>query len=253
MDELAAMMQEFPPSMETLRQMKFPSIKQILADLPRVELLSRPGKQVEYSNLGIALLAHVLERVTGQEYTTYVERQILQPLGMQHSGFSSTVRASVNTAVCYLPFSSPPQAAPFETKIINGFTPTGALWSSVGDMSRLMAFMTGAQDAHPARILSRSALLEMTGMVVPLEHSRYTGTAAPGGVGIGWFLTEVRGQLVAEHGGADPSTAAYIAWVPALDLAAFAATNTGKNPAAVAAAVSTLLEWIIVDIHESRI
>ncbi len=41
-----------------------------------------PATGYEYSNLGYALLGHVVTKVTGEPYQDYITRQILRPLGM---------------------------------------------------------------------------------------------------------------------------------------------------------------------------
>ena len=46
-----------------------------------------PGTGYEYSNTGFAILAHILQRLTGQSYESYVEQHILKPLGMGHTYF----------------------------------------------------------------------------------------------------------------------------------------------------------------------
>jgi CubicO group peptidase (beta-lactamase class C family) len=46
-------------------------------------LKSRPGDVVAYSNLGYLLLGEVIERVSGQPYVEFVQRQLIQPLGLQ--------------------------------------------------------------------------------------------------------------------------------------------------------------------------
>jgi CubicO group peptidase (beta-lactamase class C family) len=49
-------------------------------------LLFSPGKGEQYSNTGFALLAAVIEKVSGQSYDEYVRDRILAPLGMKHTG-----------------------------------------------------------------------------------------------------------------------------------------------------------------------
>jgi CubicO group peptidase (beta-lactamase class C family) len=46
-----------------------------------------PGIGYEYSNTGFAILAHILQRLTGQTYEAYVTGHILKPLGMTHTYF----------------------------------------------------------------------------------------------------------------------------------------------------------------------
>jgi CubicO group peptidase (beta-lactamase class C family) len=49
-------------------------------------LLFAPGKGEQYSNTGFAVLAAVIEQVSGQSYDEYVRDHILAPLGMKNTG-----------------------------------------------------------------------------------------------------------------------------------------------------------------------
>lgn len=46
-----------------------------------------PGIGYEYSNTGFAILAHILQTITGDTYEHYVTTHILKPLGMEHTYF----------------------------------------------------------------------------------------------------------------------------------------------------------------------
>jgi CubicO group peptidase (beta-lactamase class C family) len=46
-----------------------------------------PGIAYEYSNTGFAILAHILQQITGETYEHYVTIHILKPLGMTHTYF----------------------------------------------------------------------------------------------------------------------------------------------------------------------
>lgn len=46
-----------------------------------------PGIGYEYSNTGFAILAHILQTITGETYEHYVTSHILKPLGMEHTYF----------------------------------------------------------------------------------------------------------------------------------------------------------------------
>lgn len=46
-----------------------------------------PGIGYEYSNTGFAILAHILQQITGESYEQYVTAHILLPLGMTHTYF----------------------------------------------------------------------------------------------------------------------------------------------------------------------
>lgn len=52
-------------------------------------LATKPGETREYSNIGAALCALVLESATGQDYRSFTKEHILMPLKMSSSGWSS--------------------------------------------------------------------------------------------------------------------------------------------------------------------
>jgi len=50
--------------------------------LDNLPLKNPPGKVFAYSNFGYCLLGRVIERVTGQSYSDYVQNTILLPSGI---------------------------------------------------------------------------------------------------------------------------------------------------------------------------
>ena len=46
-----------------------------------------PGSEEAYSNSGYTLLAAIIENVSGQPYPEYVRQKLIEPAGMEHSGF----------------------------------------------------------------------------------------------------------------------------------------------------------------------
>lgn len=57
--------------------------------LQNPDLAFEPGRKFAYSNIGYWLLGKIVEQVTGQPYSSYVQENILQPLGLsaQEMGF----------------------------------------------------------------------------------------------------------------------------------------------------------------------
>ena len=56
----------------------------------RISFSNSPGIGYEYSNTGFAILAYILEKITGKSYEQYVTDNILLPLGMTHTYFEYT-------------------------------------------------------------------------------------------------------------------------------------------------------------------
>jgi CubicO group peptidase (beta-lactamase class C family) len=60
---------------------------QLIAAAMNFKLLFEPGSRESYSNTGFALLAAIIEKVSGKTYDEYVRDNILQPLGLTRTGF----------------------------------------------------------------------------------------------------------------------------------------------------------------------
>jgi CubicO group peptidase (beta-lactamase class C family) len=61
---------------------------------------TRPGSVFSYSNIGYTLAGMVIEAVTHQRYETYLNEQLLKPLGMTHSTFDF-VTQTTDTSLAY--------------------------------------------------------------------------------------------------------------------------------------------------------
>ncbi len=60
-----------------------------------------PGRVVSYSNHGIALVGHLVERASGLSFGDYVEQNVFDPLGMTRSRFFLRVPLDPDVAVPY--------------------------------------------------------------------------------------------------------------------------------------------------------
>lgn len=69
-----------------------PNLKSLVSgladDLPPVRIIYRPGSEYRYSDPGYSLLEMIMEDVSGDTFSIYIKRTVLQPLGMGHSNFS---------------------------------------------------------------------------------------------------------------------------------------------------------------------
>lgn len=51
------------------------------------KLLFTPGSKYGYSNSGYSVLGRIIELVSGQDYETFLNKNLFQPSGMQHTGY----------------------------------------------------------------------------------------------------------------------------------------------------------------------
>ena len=63
---------------------------QLVAMMPYQEILFKPGTRYSYSNPGFIYLARIIEKITGDPWESYVQKNIFAPLGLTRSYFRTT-------------------------------------------------------------------------------------------------------------------------------------------------------------------
>jgi beta-glucosidase-like glycosyl hydrolase/CubicO group peptidase (beta-lactamase class C family) len=61
-------------------------------------LMNEPGTTATYSDLGFVLLGAVVERCSGLDFAAFVQREVLEPLGMTTAAFAPTAAAPIDAA-----------------------------------------------------------------------------------------------------------------------------------------------------------
>jgi CubicO group peptidase (beta-lactamase class C family) len=155
-----------------------------------------PGTVFSYSNLGVTLLGHALEKAAGRDFASHMEAALLRPLGMTRSTFSTGPDGSYLASRAY---EKGEEAE--ETPLRD--VPAGGLNSNVLDLSRFlqMVFAGGATgERQIVRGETLSEMLRPQNADVPLDLNFR--------VGLGWMLSglgtiDIRNAgPVAHHGGA---------------------------------------------------
>ena len=60
-------------------------LSQFVEQAIRTPLLFEPGSQYSYSSMGILLASEIARRITGAEFSAFVDKTVFQPLSMKHS------------------------------------------------------------------------------------------------------------------------------------------------------------------------
>jgi CubicO group peptidase (beta-lactamase class C family) len=63
---------------------------QLVAMFPFTEILFKPGSKFSYSNPGIIFLGRIIEKLSGEDYEVYIDKNIFKPLEMYRSYFDTT-------------------------------------------------------------------------------------------------------------------------------------------------------------------
>ncbi|WP_167956315.1 serine hydrolase domain-containing protein [Anaerosporobacter faecicola] len=79
--------QETTYDVEVKEHSKIIDLEQALRETEPPQIY-KPGTVTAYSNWSTALAAFIVQRVSGEDYVTYVQQNILKPLGMEHTSIS---------------------------------------------------------------------------------------------------------------------------------------------------------------------
>ena len=184
--------------------MRFPSRAEILAMLPRVEVVFESDVTFKYNNLAFVLLGEVISRVSRRSYRDYIRRNILEPLGMESSGFEVE---NPRNATGYMPerYQDAPQVAPDPST--NGYIAAAGLRSCVTDLAKWISFQfqTDGGERAGAQVLSGKSLAEMH-RISSVEPGWLAGYA------LTWMATRVGENIYMHHGGSVPGFLSMVAF-----------------------------------------
>lgn len=206
-----------------------PGWKQLEAMLPYTEVQFEPGSRYSYSNPGIVYLGQVIERLSGEDYEVYIDKNILRPLGMHMSYFDRTPPHLLrHRSHSYYIRDGKRTAAPFDAD--TGVTVSnGGLNAPMPDMARYAAFLLGdpARKADYDLVLKRASLEEMWQPRLPAGEDFSQGRMAPTTqVGLSFFIDRVEGIRVVGHNGDQNGFRAYLSLCPDQGVATLLAFNT---------------------------
>ena len=221
---------DFLKGMWTLRPIPFAQILPRLKD----EYVSYPPNQVySYSNLGYSLLGRILEKTSGQDYVSYMNRSVLAPLGMTHSSFAIDPDRQRQFAVGYR------QGRPGAEKYFLRDVPAGALFSSATDMGRFIHALLADGRIGTNILLRPDTLREMwreQNGDVPLDMDMR--------VGLGWMLGQADldyAGAVVHHNGGTLGSVSELILLPEHKLGVIVLANSAAGSAALTRiAVQTL-------------
>lgn len=212
---------------------------QLVAMMPYQELHFRPGTRWSYSNPAYIYLARIIEQLTGDPWETYVQKNILTPLGLTRSYFGATpywLAADRSDSYSIGRDSTGKEVVhDYGREFDPGITiPNGGWNAPLADLATYASFLTGVVPADTAlarrwsSVISRATLEEMWKPVILVGDS-----AGPGGtresMGLGFFLVDDGGVRIVGHTGSQAGFLAFLWMNPATRTAGVAALNTNSQ------------------------
>ncbi len=127
----------------------------VVAALGEAELNHDPGATFLYTNGGYALLAAIIETVSGRSYGEFLEERLFEPLGMDDTGHDSPREAIRYRVSGYDPWG-PESLAPAPRWSEAFTTGSGSLWSSARDL------LSWSSALHQGRVLATASYSKLT-------------------------------------------------------------------------------------------
>lgn len=116
------------------------AIKEIVESLSNVELTAIPGEKHQYSNANFSILAALIEEVTNQSYSEYMDQKVFLPLDMNHAAADKDTAYEKGYLAGYQSWLGIPRKS--SVTYDNGGAPYGYITASATDMVKYITLMS---------------------------------------------------------------------------------------------------------------
>jgi len=201
---------------------------QLVAMLPYTEILFKPGSKFSYSNPGIIFLGKIIEKLSGDDYEVYIDKNILKPLEMYHTYFDATPYHLLKyRSASYYVENGKRRTARFDANTGITFSNSG-LNSPLPDIIRYLNFLVGGplkKDVYDG-VLKRSSLEEMWQPQIKASVDANGNADFTTDIGLIFFLDQRVPTQHLGHGGDQNGFISYIDFEPKKSAASIMVFNT---------------------------
>lgn len=203
---------------------------QLVAMFPYTEVQFKPGSKFSYSNPAIIYLARVIEKLSGDPYETYIDKNILRPLGMCNTYFDTTPPHLLkHRSHSYYIRDGKRTEGVFDAN--TGITVSNSgLNSPISDMVKYLNFLVGTGSGSDRTlydtVLKRSSLEEMWQPQLKAELDSNGNAGFTTDIGLIYFIDTRNNRKLIGHGGDQNGFISYIDLEPATRTASIIVFNT---------------------------
>jgi CubicO group peptidase (beta-lactamase class C family) len=160
-----------------------------------------PNTKYNYSNIGVALIGYLVERISGEPFNIFCKKYVFDPLSMTHSGWFLRDVDSNNVSMPYHYSESLHKYLPYG---YGGYPdyPAGELRTSAEELSHFLIAWTQNGKWNTIQVFDSSSIQILT----PNEFNLGFHT---------WFLYGLnKGDILYSHGGGDNGVSTFILFDP---------------------------------------
>ena len=182
----------------------------------------KPGTYMNYCNSGPAVAAYIVEKITGQDFETYLQENILDPLGMSTTSILHDKPTKELLVKTYLEDR--------ETDYWHIlFRPAGSMNSNATELSRFVQMLMNGGVLDTSRILTASSVARMEKTMT--TYSSHAGNH--NGYGLHLYTTNYDGFNFYGHSGGLAGALAIYIYNTQLNAGAVAMINASNMDAAI--------------------
>ncbi|MGV0946880.1 serine hydrolase [Empedobacter falsenii] len=175
--------------------------KDIISNIQFLKPVSDFRVKYDYDNLLYIIAGVVIERVSGQSWTDFVTKRLLEPIGMTNTAANwHLVKDKKNAIDPHVPIDGKLQVIDRYTNTI--FDAAAGIYSNVDDIAKWLQFNLDKGKVNGKQIISEK---QMNEMITPqtLQPNRTTPpyNSLFKAYGLGWQLQDMNGKLEVSHTG----------------------------------------------------
>jgi len=206
------------------------TLKDIIHNMRYLKPVSSFRTKYDYDNLMYILAGEVVARVSGMSWEDFIEKRIMEPLGMNRSAaaFSRLTECS-NIIDPHAPVNGKVQVIDRLFNFNEAGNAAAGIYSSVSDMSKwvIMQMNRGKYgEKNEKQLISETVhrALWTPYTMIPVYNPTEYGTHFSG-YGLGWGLRDVKGYLQVGHTGGLAGIVTQVTILPELKLGIIVFTN----------------------------
>ena len=219
------------------------TIKDVVTSFQHFKPLSAFRTKFDYDNLLYIVAGEVIARTSGMSYELFVQKRIIEPLQMNNTFVGSLLKNKSNLAI-------PHSSESGTIKTIDAYdigmgSAAGGIYSNVNDMAKWMIVRLNkgkyGSDLKQSlfSLKNHNEMWRLHTVEETNQNPRYNSHF--NGYGLGWDLTDVKGNLKVSHTGGLPGMLSIVTMYPDLNLGIVILTNTENGGGGLFTAITNTI------------
>jgi CubicO group peptidase (beta-lactamase class C family) len=212
--------------------------EQLIRAVATVKLTKPIRSAYQYNNIMFTTAGEAVAAAAKMPWDTFVRTRIFEPLGMTHTRTTFAEWPSTDHATGHRYDSKTGAMIPHVFENDDSIGPAGTIKTSARDMAQWLRFQLANGAIDGKRLVSAEALQETKSPQTIIRMDESARENAPETniltYGLGWNVSDYRGELLVAHGGALNSFRSQVAMLPKLNAGVVLITNAGRGYSIIA-------------------